>query len=64
MEQLSILFYVDEDLPRHHIGPLLIARGHQVHYPVLSEKDPAIVASAEASGAVIDLRGKHIYIGQ
>ena len=59
MERRRILFFVDEDLPRHRIGPILTARGHTVYFPNRGEKAPAIVASAEASGAVI-VTGDHL----
>jgi hypothetical protein len=56
-----ILFYVDEDLPRHKLTLLLTAHGHTVYNPERGEKDPAVIASAEASGAIILTADHHIY---
>jgi hypothetical protein len=61
MAPLPILFSVDEDLPRHKITLLLTSYGYQVYNPERGEKDPAVIASAEASGAVIITADHHIY---
>ena len=61
MEPSPILFYVDEDLPRHKLTAILTKRGYQVYNPERGEKDPAVIASAEASGAIIITADRHIY---
>jgi hypothetical protein len=61
MAPLPILFSVDEDLPRHRITALLAKRGYRVYNPERGEKDPAVIASAEASGAIIITADRHIY---
>jgi hypothetical protein len=61
MAPLPILFYVDEDLPRHRLTALLTRHGYQAYNPERGEKDPAVIASAEASGAIIIKADRHIY---
>jgi hypothetical protein len=61
MAAVSILFFGDEDLPRHTLTQLLTRHGYQVYNPERGEKDPAVIASAEASGAVIITADRHIY---
>jgi len=61
MPPLPILFSVDEDLPRRKITLLLTSLGYQVYSPERGENDPAVIASAEASGAVIITADHHIY---
>jgi len=61
MATAQMLFAVDEDLPRHKLGALLSGHGYQVYFPERGEKDPAVIASAEASGAIIITADSHIY---
>jgi|SRR5215211_2711216 len=61
MAPLPILFSVDEDLPRYKLTVLLTSHGYQVYNPERGEKDPAVIASAEASGAIIITADHHIY---
>src|SRR5215218_3224015 len=61
MAPLPILFSVDEDLPRQKLTLLLTSQGYAVYNPERGEKDPAVIASAEASGAIIITADHHIY---
>ena len=61
MALAQMLFVVDEDLPRRQLKELLSRYGYQVYFPERGEKDPAVIASAEASGAIILTADSHIY---
>lgn len=50
---LRLLFYIDEHLPARELKAILAARGHEVVPVQIGFKDPAILVTAEANGAII-----------
>jgi hypothetical protein len=46
-------FFIDEHLPVRILGRILTSRGHIVQAVQVAEKDPSILVTAEAAGAII-----------
>ena len=53
MPGIHIEFFTDEHLPVLALGRILTARGHTVKAVQVGFKDPSIIVTAEAMGAVI-----------
>ncbi|MDQ3513000.1 MAG: DUF5615 family PIN-like protein [Chloroflexota bacterium] len=47
-----MLLLIDENLPRR-LGQLFTERGHHVEYVTVGAKDPEIIATADAMGAIL-----------
>lgn len=60
-ERDPIEFFVDEMLPVQRMTTLIRGRGHLLRQVDLSEKDPAILRTAEAVGAVVITSDRYFY---